>query len=151
MVNGPRVYADADLYVSVLKDEPGAPAALSVLLAAERREIQLIASRLLSVEVGGWGGDRPGETAAAELVERFLDAVDVEWVEVDVMVAQEARRLGWVYQLRAQDAIHLATAVRRRADYFMSFDQGFPHGQVVDGTTVSGPQVVWPQTLFDQA
>jgi len=149
-VSRPRVYADADLFLSVLKAEARHPEALRVLQAAERRDIQLIASRLLAVEIGGYGGDRPGPGPADDLLTRFLDGVDTEWVEVDLFVAREARRLAWEYRLRAGDAIHLATAVRRGAEHFMSFDQGFPHGQKVEGTAVSGPEVVWQPTLYDQ-
>ena len=144
-----RVYADADLFVSVLKKEPRHAEALSIFLAAERRDIQLVASRLLSVEVAGWGGERPGPETADELVARFLDGVGVEWVEVDILVARDARRLGWEHGLRAADAVHLATAVRRNAAYFMTFDKGYPHGQSVDGTLVCEPRVVWPPTIYD--
>ncbi|WP_167582700.1 type II toxin-antitoxin system VapC family toxin [Kineococcus rubinsiae] len=149
-VSRPRVYADADLFLSVLKGEPRHAEALRVLEAAERRDIQLVASRLLAVEVGGYGGDRPGPGPAEDLLTRFLDGVGTEWVEVDLLVTREARRLAWEYRLRAGDAVHLATAVRRKADHFMSFDRGFPHGQNVEGTAVSEPVVVWQPTLYDQ-
>jgi predicted nucleic acid-binding protein len=144
-----RVYADSNLFVSVLKKETRHEEALGVLLAAERRDIQLVASRLLSVEVGGWGGGRPGPEPADELVARFLDGVGVEWVEVDILVARDARRLAWEHHLTALDAVHLATATRRNANYFMTFDLGFPHGQTVEGTAVCQPRVVWPPTIFD--
>ena len=149
-VSRPRVYADADLFLSVLKGEPRHPEALRVLAAAERRDIQLVASRLLAVEIGSWGGKRPGPDPAEDLIVRFLDGVDAEWVEVDLLVSKEARRLSWEHHLRAADAVHLATAVRRRADHFMSFDQRFPHGQTIENTAVSEPQIVWQPTLEDQ-
>lgn len=146
----PTVYADADLFLSVLKKEARHREALRVLAAAERGDVQLVASRLLAVEVGGWGGDRPGQQAGEDLVTRFLDGVNAQWVEVDLLVTRDARRLAWEHHLRAGDAVHLATAVRRKADYFMTFDQGFPHGRTVEGTAVSGPTIVWQPTLDDQ-
>ena len=144
------MYADADLFLSVLKAEPRHREALRVLQAAERGDIQLIASYLLAVEVGGYGGDRPGPHAGQDLVTRFLDGVGAEWVELDLLIANDARRLAWTHHLRAGDAVHLATAVRRKAEHFMSFDQGFPHGLTVEGTAVSGPAIVWQPTPDDQ-
>lgn len=149
-VDRPRVYADADLFVSVLRKEPGHELALSVLRAAERRDIELVASRLISVEVGGWGGDRPGQVAADQLIDRYLDTVGAEWVEVDVLVARDARRLGWRYGLRAGDAIHLATAVRRNVEYFMAYDKQYPHGETVEGVAVGRPRIVWQPSLLDE-
>jgi predicted nucleic acid-binding protein len=143
----PRVYLDADVFVSVLKAEDDRENCREALEAAQRGDIQLVASRLLLVEVGRWAGDRPGQASADELIERFLEATRTEWVEVDIMVAREARRLSWELHLRSADAIHLATAVRRGADYFMSHDTGYPLGQTVDGVDVREPSIVWQPTL----
>lgn len=146
--SAPRVYLDADVFVSVLKREDGYEVCLEALQAAERRDIRLIASRLLLPEVGRWRGEQQiGQPAVDALVERYLDGVDVEWSEVDLLVAREARRLSWQYHLRAGDAIHLATAVRRKADYFMSRDQAYPAGQTVEGVDVRVPSIVWQPTL----
>jgi len=147
--NAPRVYVDADVFVSVLKGEPTAATCLSVLQAAERKDIKLVASRLLPVEIGGFKGDRPGMAEADELISRYLDSVEAEWSEVDLLVAREARRLSWELGMRAADSIHLATAIRRKADYFMTQDSGYPHNQVIDGVEVCRPRIVWAPTLFD--
>jgi predicted nucleic acid-binding protein len=145
----PRVYLDADVYLHVLGDQEHADVCMDLLEAAERGDIQLIASRLLSAEVGSYKGNMPGEKAADEMIARFLDGVGVEWVELDVIVAREARMLSWKYELRAGDAVHLATAVRRHADYLMSFDEKFPFGQTVSGVSVMKPDRVWQPSLFD--
>lgn len=150
MATKPRIYADSSVFVSVLRNEADtSPMCLSLLEAAERKDIQLIESRLVSVEVGAYRGDRPGEVAADELIERYLDSVNAEWSEVDIIVAREARRISWAHNLRSADAIHLATAIRRQATHLMTLDQGFPLGQVVDGVRVSLPEVVWTPTLLD--
>lgn len=145
----PRVYLDADVYLHVLLEQEHADISSSVLQAAARGDIQLVASRLLTVEVGGWGGNRPGPDAADQILERFLDTAGTEWVELDTIVAGEARRVAWEHELRAGDAVHLATALRRKADYFMSYDKRFPYGKVIDGTQVVHPQIVWQPTLVD--
>jgi predicted nucleic acid-binding protein len=146
----PRVYLDADVYLHVIADQEHADVCQSVLDAAGRGDIQLIASRLISVEVGGWKGGRTSPQAADELLAKYLDGVSAEWVEVDVMVARDAQGLSWKYNLRAGDAIHLATAIRRRADYFMSYDKAFPFDQTVTGVSVMRPGAVWQPLLFDQ-
>jgi len=150
MTTKPRIYVDSSVFVSVLKNETATSAmCVSLLEAAERKDVQLVASRLVSVEVGAYRGDRPGEVAAGELIERYLDGVDTEWSELDIIVAREARRLSWAHNLRSADAIHLATAIRRRATHLMTLDEGFPLDQVVGGVRVSLPEVVWHPTLLD--
>lgn len=145
----PRVYADADVFLNVLMNQEHAADSEKVLAAAKRKAIKFVASRLLTVEIGGWGGDRPGPDPAAELLEDFLDSTETEWVELDVVTAREAVRLGWQYKLRASDAVHLATAVRREADYFMSYDGRFPYGERVGRTLVMRPDIVWDPIIGD--
>ncbi len=145
----PRVYADADVFLHVLMNQEHAADSEKVLAAAKRKVIKLIASRLLTVEVGGWGGGRPGPDAAAEMLEDYLDSVETEWVELDVVTAREAVKLSWQYRLRASDAVHLATAVRREADYFMSYDERFPYGERVGRTLVMHPDIVWEPIIGD--
>lgn len=145
----PRVYLDACVFLEVLLDQEHAQECLRVLLAAERGDIQLIASRLLPVEIAAWHGDKPDSHTAEEMVERFLDAVGTEWVELDVVAAREAIRMSWQFKLRSADAVHLATAVRRRADYFMSYDGRFPYGESVEGVEVCKPRIVWNPTIDD--
>jgi predicted nucleic acid-binding protein len=147
----PRVYVDAAIFVSVLKNEPTASICLAVLEAAERGDIQLIASRLLPVEVGAYKGDRVaiGKPAADDLVSRFLESVNAEWVELDVIVSREARRISWERNLRSADAIHLATAIYRKATHFMTLDEKFPLGTTIEGVEISLPRIVWVPTLLD--
>lgn len=145
----PRVYVDADIFASVLKAEPTSNICMDVLAAAERKDIQLIASRLLPVEIAAYKGGAPGLDAANDLIAQFLDSVEAEWVELDLLIQREAARLSWAHQLRASDAIHFATALRRNANHFMALDQAYPHGQVIGGMLVGPPRIVWDPILFD--
>lgn len=149
--NRPRVYADSCVYLHVLLNQEHASECMKLLSAAERGDVQLIASRLVIAEVASYRNDRPGYETAAELLERFLDTTGAEWVELDVMTAHDAARLSWDHKLRSADAVHLATATRRRADYFMSYDGGFPFDQTVSGVQVTKPRIVWTPTLEDTA
>ena len=70
-------------------------------------------------------------------------------MELDLFTAQEARKLCIEHRLRGADPVHLASAVRRGADYFMSNDKRFPYGQTIRSTKVRHPEVVWANTLED--
>ena len=147
----PLVYADACLFVEVLQKKSATwRDSYKVLGAAERRDIRFVAFRLLAVEVGRFRADRQRERVD-DLVMRYLDAVDTRWVEVDLLISREARNLSWEYNIKSgADAVHLSTAVRQKADYFMSRDGAFPYGETIGQTRVVYPQVIWEETLFDE-
>jgi predicted nucleic acid-binding protein len=135
--------------LNVIKREPGLWAdSLKVLLAAERGDIHLVASTLLLVEVGSYKGDIDLGVRDS-VIQNYLENLNVEWAEVDLFTVAEARQIGDQYRLRGADAVHLTTAVRRRADYFVSRDKGFPYGQTVAKTQVVHPVVLWNPTIDD--
>lgn len=148
--DAPLIYADACVFLEVLQQTHGRwRDSLKVLLAAERGDIQVVASRLLAVEVGRFRGDA-SKSKVDELVLKYLENVDTQWAEVDLLISRQARELSWQFGITSgADAIHLATAVRLRANYFMSRDGGFPYGQTIESTRVINPQVVWTPSLFD--
>jgi hypothetical protein len=148
----PLVYADACIFLEVLQQTHGRwRDSLKVLQAAERKDIQFVASRLLAVEVGRFRGD-VGRDRVDQLVLQYLDSVNTQWVEVDLLIAQRARDLSWQFGIKSgADSVHLATAVRLKADYFMSRDGGFPYGQMIESTSIINPSVVWTPSLMDTA
>ncbi|WP_199421671.1 type II toxin-antitoxin system VapC family toxin [Actinotalea solisilvae] len=140
---------DTCLFFSVIKKEKGLwQVPLQVLLAAARGDVRLTASALLLAELSSFKGD-VARSEQDRIIEQYLVQGDIEWVELDLFTAQEARRLCVEYRLRGADAVHLASAVRRGADYFMSNDKRFPYGQSIQNTKVRHPEVVWPNTLED--
>jgi predicted nucleic acid-binding protein len=150
--DGPLVYADACIFLEVLQQTHGQwRDSFKVLQAAEREDIRLLASRLLAVEVGRFRGDA-SRTRVDQLVLQYLDRVNTQWVEVDLLIAQLARNLSWQFSIKSgADAVHLATAVRLRADFFMSRDGVFPYGQTIESTSVINPSIVWTPSLMDAA
>lgn len=110
--------------------------------------MRLLCSTLVLAEVGGWHGDLE-ETAQAEVIAKYLQELSVDWVEVDLFTVDLARRLAMKHHLRGGDAVHLATAVRRKADFLMTRDKRFPLGTTVEGTIVCEPREVWNPTLED--
>lgn len=149
MPRAPQLYIDADVFICVLRrDKDTWPLALAALEAAERGAVTLVASRLLAVEVGRYRGDVSHARVTAHLV-RFLEQVSLRWWEVDLRVQVKALELSQRYKLTSQDAIHLATAVLARCEYFFTYDGRFPVDSEVDGVTVTRPKVVWEATLRD--
>jgi predicted nucleic acid-binding protein len=147
--NGARVYLDTAPVISVIKREDGLwQDGMKVLLAMDRGDIQVIASTLMLVELVGYKGDIPAG-AQDGMIEKFLRQSKIQWVEVDLSIAREARELAKTHRLRGPDATHLATAVRHDADYFMSRDAKFPYGQRIGMTKIMKPGVVWNQTIDD--
>jgi predicted nucleic acid-binding protein len=148
----PVVYADACVFLEVLQQtNPKWRDSFKVLLAAERGDISLVASRLLAVEIGRFRGDA-SQSQVDQLVLQYLECVGTEWAEVDLLISRDARALSWQYGLKSgADSVHLATAVRMGADYFMSRNGGFPYGRLVGSTQVIEPGVVWAATLDDVA
>lgn len=151
----PLVYVDSCIFVNVIRREPMLwPDSLKVLLAAHRGDIRLVASTLLLVELNGQkradGSDFRDERDKA--VSQYLDSLDVEWVEVDQITARETRKVSEQHRLLGADAAHLATAIRRNADYFISRDRQFPYGLTVGTRTkVVGPTILWNPTTDDIA
>lgn len=156
----PLVYVDTAIFLNVIQKEvdpkTGVPLwadSLKILLAASRGDIRLVGSTLILVELNGEKGNASSGFRAQrdQVVYQFLDSLDVEWVEVDHLIARETRQVAERYGLRGADAAHLATAVRRNADYFVSRDRGFPYGETAGRRTqVLQPRVLWTPTLEDQ-
>ncbi|MEU5791445.1 PIN domain-containing protein [Micromonospora purpureochromogenes] len=144
------MYVDTCIFLNVIKREAGLwPDSLKVLLAAERGDIQLVASTLLLAEVASHKGD-VDPTVRDALISRYLENLDVEWCEVDLFTVADARGICDRYKMRGADAVHLATAVRRRTDYFVSRDGGYPYGEVVGAKTqVVRPVMLWNPTIDD--
>jgi predicted nucleic acid-binding protein len=146
----PRFYLDANVYLAWLRGEEGrVETARELLTAGESRRLTIVASTLLYAEVCGHGEVR---SATAEDVDAkirtFFEHGFLRWVEVDLPTARHARILSRAYGLRGADAIHLASAIRGKAERFMTWDsKDFPIGQVIDGLTVQEPEVYGQGTL----
>ncbi len=143
-----KVYADAPIFLSVIRREATWPVCLKVLRAAHRGDISLVASTWLKVELIGRRGDIDWRTQD-QVIEDYLDSLEVEWVEVDHYIISQARAMADRYALRGGDAVHLASAVRAGADHFMTYDRGFPLGGRVEHVHVVEPCVVWNETMED--
>ncbi|HET6909109.1 MAG TPA: type II toxin-antitoxin system VapC family toxin [Mycobacteriales bacterium] len=149
-----RLYLDADVYLGLIKGEADrVDIARSLLRDGQDRRFRVVASTLLYAEVCGHGDVRAASDQAAvdQKVSAFFEYGFIEWVEVDLVVAREARRLSRVHRLRGADAIHLASAIRARCDVLMTWNKNdFPIGQTVEGVEVREPFLFGQSTIDDE-
>lgn len=84
-------------------------------------------------------------------VSAFFEYGFIQWVDVDLVIAREARRLSRAYRLRGADAIHLASAIRASCDVLMTWNKNdFPVGQHVDGVDIREPFLFGQGNLEDE-
>ena len=150
---GPKTYLDSCIFIDVIKRNADLwPGSLKLLLAVERGDIRLVASTLVLAEVACAGFDTQNAKTLA-VVDKYLDRLQTRWAEVDVFTVRQARELAAKYGVAGADAVHLATAVRLEATYFISRDRKFPYGSTVEGCRVlhPGDSPLWDDTLDDTA
>lgn len=149
-----RLYLDADVYLGLIKGEGGrVDIARTLLRGGQDGRFKVVASTLLYAEVCGHGDVRAAADQATvdQKVSAFFEHGFIEWVEVDLVVAREARRLSRTQRLRGADAIHLASAIRARCDVLMSWNKkDFPIGQTVEGVEVREPFLFGQSTIEDE-
>lgn len=147
-----RIYLDAVVYLALIKGEAGRlPIARSLLRGGEQKRFEVVASTLIYAEVCGHGDVRsaPDAEAVDAKVSAFFELGFIQWVEVDLVLARQARRLSRELGLRGADAVHMASAIRASCDVLMTWDTGFPLGKTVDAVKVREPFVFGQLTLDD--
>ncbi|MEV5768321.1 type II toxin-antitoxin system VapC family toxin [Micromonospora sp. NPDC052213] len=143
------VYIDTCVFLNVIKREtPFWPGSLKMLLAAERGDIQLVASTLVLAEVASHNGE-VDPAKRDEVIDRYLTDAPVQWYELDLFVVEDTRRICDSFEMRGADAAHLATAIRAKADFLVSNDKRFPYDQTIGGVRVIRPMVLWDATIHD--
>jgi predicted nucleic acid-binding protein len=134
-----RPYLDACVWIDILdpasEDERATVAA--ILAAADRGEIQIVASALMELELTG-----RGDEAKADLQLAALSRSSVITVGADGPVVRLARKLRMKHRLKSMDALHVASAVIGRADVFLTRDHKV--GKLPSDAGVRITQTYWP-------
>ncbi|HUY98609.1 MAG TPA: PIN domain-containing protein [Verrucomicrobiae bacterium] len=136
-----RPYLDTSVYLAAVNAEEGrVDTAREIFDAAERGVIQVVASTLVAAEVirmKGQGTYLPDEKE--HVIDAVFDSGRITWVEMDLPLALEARRLARLHHLHVPDAIHLASALRGHADVLLRWDPRFQARFLIDELNVCDP------------
>jgi predicted nucleic acid-binding protein len=146
----PRFYLDSNVYLAWLRGEAGrVDTARELLTAGEEHRLTIVASTLVYAEVCGHGEVRSATAEGVDAkIRTFFERGFLRWVEVDLPNARHARMLSRAHGLRGADAIHLSSAIRAKAERFMTWDmKDFPIGQVIEGVAVQKPEAYGQGTL----
>ncbi len=120
----PRAW-DSDAFLGWLQAEPGKQEACRpVIRAAERGELTIVASTLALAEVLTMRGETPIPAEAADKVEAFFQQPYIIVRNLDRRTAELARQIVWGCQVKAKDAVHVATALRAGVSVLETFDAG---------------------------
>ena len=106
------------------EEEDKVPHCRPVLEAAEGGTVVLVTSALTIVEVLWPKGHKKVAAQHAHKIEAFFRHSWIIVRELDRFIAEDARALVWNKNVKPQDAIHLATALRQdvQLDQFDTFD-----------------------------
>ena len=147
-----KPYLDTSVYIAAIKKEDGrVRPAERILNDARAGKFQIIAATFVAVEVIRAKGEPIAlPDSADEIIERFLFHEYITWVELDLTLALEARRLARAHRLKPADAVHLASAMRGGADQLLRWDDRFaPAGSTVEGVYITDPYWTGTPSLFD--
>lgn len=128
-----RYYWDACVFLAGISGEPGRVDVVAQLLEEAEKGECLIFTSMLSITEVAFATAEKLNAAPDATVETNIDALwhpssPVKLVELDVLVANEARRLirdarfKYQFTLKPADALHLASAQRLGVDEFHTYD-----------------------------
>ncbi|MGZ4532751.1 MAG: type II toxin-antitoxin system VapC family toxin [Mycobacteriaceae bacterium] len=137
-----RPYLDADVWIHALQGTPvGQETVRPLLVAADSRTLKLVVSAIMPLEVLRDRADDPSREAEARAL-AALSRPNVVEVPVGRAVVLQARRLRLDHGLQSMDALHLASALRGRADVFLTFDDKALRLGLLEQMLISKPY--WP-------
>jgi predicted nucleic acid-binding protein len=135
-------YLDSSVYIAAIKDEVGrVDIAKHILNDAKAGKLQIVGSTFVIAEViRGKGEAKPLSPEEERVIDDYVFHEFITWVELDVTLALDARRLARQHSLKPADAIHLASAIRGGADYLLRWDDRFRLADgLYEGVTVCEP------------
>ena len=122
-----RPYLDSSVYIAAIKGEvERANIAKHILSEAQNGALQIVGSTFVIAEViRAKGAAAPLTREQERVIDEYIFHDFITWIELDVSLALEARKLARQHALKPGDAIHLASAVRGKADQLLRWDDGF--------------------------
>jgi len=119
-----RVYACSGIFIAHLHgNEPHSAASTDLLDAARDGSVELHTSFLTVTEVIASERAVLRRTRADEaVITSLMDSEFISYSAVDLIIAELSRIVSWDFQIRAQDAVHVATAIVRKCDVLYTID-----------------------------
>ena len=140
-----RPYLDSSVYIAAIKGEEGRwEIAKRILDDAAAGKLQLVASTFVIAEVIKGPEGTQLTVEQERVIDGYFQHEFITWVELDMIVARDARRLARLHGLKPADAVHLASAIKGGADQLLRWDDKFRlrEGEAYEGVTVCEPHLV---------
>lgn len=145
-----RVSLDASCWIDLIEDTSGTHPLQSLLLAADRGEVVIVASTALLIEVLPEHPASPSSKEARRKVRDQLRAADTDLIDVGTRVTDKAAEYRVRFHpMKTWDAVHLATAVVGECDVLFVNDSDFPLDLNVDGVWVGQPYDIEGEHLLN--
>jgi predicted nucleic acid-binding protein len=124
MANDTLIYWDSNVFIDLIEKTPARYQVLEgIVNSAERGEVRIVTSAMSLVEVSklnNLGGVLP--EWKEKLIVQFFENDYISVRTVDRVVAETARPIIRGHNLKAPDAIHVATALLARAQVLHTYD-----------------------------
>ncbi|QKQ75600.1 type II toxin-antitoxin system VapC family toxin [Nostoc sp. TCL240-02] len=119
-----RHYCDSCVFLGFLNNESDKIyECKTILQAAEEGVIELFTSTFTMAEVIKIKGEAELDESKEHIIDQLFKQSWIKVVNFEREMAQINRHLVWTYKLKPFDALHLATAIRLKVDYFNTTDQ----------------------------
>ena len=119
-----KFYWDSNCFLGHLNDEEGkAERCAGVLERSERGEVLMVTSALTLAEVLWLRGKPRLPVEQAEVVKRFFLRSYIRVHNLSRKIAEAAQSYVWEHDIKAKDAIHVATAIHIGVDALETFDK----------------------------
>ncbi len=147
MANPQKIYWDSSVWIALIKGETvkgvdRCRVPKMILEDASDGKVTIFISRLTIAEVHR-KRNYPGLTRGEDdkIQADFFKHEYIKKIDVDNWVAQRAREIAWNYNLKPNDAIHVASAVKVGAEILHHWDGDF--GNVPSNVMPSGEPIDW--------
>lgn len=158
-----RVLMDSCALIAWIQDEPPVAQIAGLMDMIERGDAQLVESVIVLAEVYKRSAHadrlvRQRQDSKLDNIRAKIESRDVMLLDVTPPVARKATDLRMKYGLKLADAIHLATALLNRCDWFVTLDGDFPsmdalrlfRMELLDSSVLLPWDVPVQGALFDQ-
>jgi predicted nucleic acid-binding protein len=119
-----RHYCDSCVFLGFLNNESDKIyECKTILQAAEEGVIDLFTSAFTMAEVIKIKGEAELDESKEHIIDQLFKQTWIKVANFEREMAQISRHIVWRYNLKPYDALHLATAIRLKVDYFNTTDQ----------------------------